>query len=212
MARPKESDREDIRSLVLEKAKKLFFELGYGKITIRKIAKEIGYTPGAIYLYFKNKDEILYELHNEGFRLMYMNKQQLDQESASAYDRLLNGALSYIDFALDNPELYELMFNMPEPFIYMQNRRKSQGGDGPSSEDYAMRSFESLRTAVAGCIRDGYLDDIDPDLAAFAFWSLVHGMVSLIIRKRLPYTQEPSAELAKQVIRYFMKGSGPGRT
>jgi AcrR family transcriptional regulator len=208
MARPKESEREDIRSLVLEKAKKLFFELGYSKITIRKIAEEIGYTPGAIYLYFKNKDEILYELHNEGFRLMYQNKQQLDLESANAYDRLLNGGLSYISFALENPELYELMFNMPEPFIYMQNRRISQGLDGPSSEDYAMRSFESLRNAVAGCIKDGVIGDIDPDLAAFAFWSLVHGMVSLIIRKRIPYTQEPSAELAKQVIRFFMKATG----
>ena len=61
MARPKESEREDIRALVLAKAKKLFLEEGYSNITMRRIAKEIGYTPGTIYLYFKNKEDLLLE-------------------------------------------------------------------------------------------------------------------------------------------------------
>lgn len=46
MDRPKESEREDIRALVLEKAKKLFLDIGYTKIIMRRVAKKIGYTPG----------------------------------------------------------------------------------------------------------------------------------------------------------------------
>ena len=68
MARPKKRDQKDVRALVLNTALRLFLKFGYRKVTMRKIAEEIGYTPGTIYLYFKNKAEILYELHNEGFK------------------------------------------------------------------------------------------------------------------------------------------------
>ena len=62
MARPRESERKDVRALVLAAAGKLFMKFGYRDVTMRRIANEIGYSPGTIYLYFKNKDEILYKI------------------------------------------------------------------------------------------------------------------------------------------------------
>ena len=126
MARPKESEREDVRALMLTKAKKLFLEEGYRHITMRRIAKEIGYTPGTIYLYFKNKEEILYELHNEGFKLLYQYKLNIQNTRGStALERLREGGKMYITFALENPDYYEVMFNMPEPRNHLERLRKA---------------------------------------------------------------------------------------
>ena len=205
MARPKESEREDIRALVLTKAKKLFLELGYRNITIRKIAGEIGYTPATIYLYFKNKDEILYELHNEGFKLLYQYKMKMAAENPeTAVERLHRGGRMYIDFALENPEYYELMFNMPEPRDFMQDQLSGAGPDR-GMVDYAMRSYDFLKEGVRQLMDEGYLQGIDPDTATFSFWATVHGIVTLIIRKRIPYPQAPGRDLAYASIDFFMQ-------
>jgi AcrR family transcriptional regulator len=206
MARPKESEREDIRALVLEKAKKLFLDVGYGKITMRRIAKEIGYTPGTIYLYFKNKEEILYELHNAGFKLLYQYKlNMLDSGVSNALERLREGGKTYVAFALENPEYYELMFNMPEPRDHLETLKKATDNvRGEGSIDYAMQSYAFLKQSIQACLDEGYLQEVDPDTATFAFWALAHGLVSLIIRKRIPYPQEASRELADAAIDLFM--------
>ena len=50
----------------------------------------------------------------------------------------------------------------------------------------------------------GYLPGVEADTAAFCFWSTVHGLVSLIIRKRIPYPQAASRELAYQAMDFFI--------
>ena len=205
MARPKESERKDIRTLVLAKAKKLFLEIGYSNITMRRIAEEVGCSPAAIYLYFKNKEEILYELHNEGFKLLYQYKlNMLDSGVSTAFERLAEGGKTYIAFALENPEYYELMFNMPEPRDYLEKLKKMSNNRGDASVDYAMRSYEFLKQSIQACIDEGYLQGVDADTATFAFWSLGHGLISLTIRNRVPFSQTPSQELAEVVIDFFM--------
>lgn len=198
MGRRKSTEREDIRSLVLEKAKSLFLKEGYANITIRKIARAIGYTPATIYLYFQSKDEILYELHNEGFKLLYQYKLKIGgTEPLDPMARLNKGGKIYIDFALENPDYYELMFNMPEPRNFMAKQKKG------AASDYAMRSYEFLKESVQLCKAAGYFKDVDVDTATFTCWSLVHGLVALIIRKRAPYPQAPTKQLAHEAIDFY---------
>ncbi|MCP4402104.1 MAG: TetR/AcrR family transcriptional regulator [bacterium] len=205
MARPKESERQDIRALVLHKAKKLFLQLGYHNITMRKIAEEIGYTPGTIYLYFTSKEEILYELHNEGFRLLYHYKMSmLDSGVSGALDRLTKGGKTYIAFALENPEYYEVMFNMPEPRDYMDGLVNEKHHRRDLSIDYAMRSYEFLKQGIQQCQEEGYLKGVDSDIATFLFWSTIHGIVSLTIRKRVPFSKPSTQELAEEAVVLFM--------
>ena len=206
MARPKESEREDVRTLVLAKAKELFLAEGYRQITMRRIAKEIGYTPGTIYLYFKNKEEILYELHNEGFKLLYQYKlNMLNSGVSTALERLREGGKMYISFALENPDYYEVMFNMPEPRDHLEKLRTAAIDDGDTPVDYAMQSYEFLKQSILACIEEGYLQEVDPDIATLTFWSFGHGLASLIIRKRIPYPQAASQELAEAAINFFMR-------
>ena len=205
MARPKDSERQDIRRMVLEKARKLFYEVGYGNITMRKIAKEVGCSPAAIYLYYQSREEILYELHNEGFRLLYQYKKNMAKKTSTALDRLREGGKTYVAFALENPEYYELMFNMPERRNFLKELKKAGTGHSAVPVDYAMRSCEFLKESILACREKGYLKGMDPDMATFIFWSQVHGQVSLIIRQRVPFPQTMSRELAEKAIDCFME-------
>src|SRR5438128_7946163 len=65
-----ERDREAVRRAILDAARDLFVTEGFQNVSIRKIAERIEYSPAAIYGYFPSKDDIFFELAEEGFRLL----------------------------------------------------------------------------------------------------------------------------------------------
>src|SRR4026209_700411 len=65
-----ERDREAVRRAILDAARELFVAEGFQNVSIRKIAERIEYSPAAIYGYFPSKDDIFFELAEEGFRLL----------------------------------------------------------------------------------------------------------------------------------------------
>jgi AcrR family transcriptional regulator len=170
----REKEKRVMRQTILETAMKLFLEEGFEKVTIRGIAEQIEYSPATIYLYFKNKNEIVFALRDEGFEKFY-KFQQTSLTVKDPLDRLRKHARAYVSFALENPEYYELMFMMRGP---------SKAGKTKAEEAIGMRSFDFLKKNIGDCMKAGYLKKADLDVAAFAFWSFTHGISSLIMRER----------------------------
>jgi AcrR family transcriptional regulator len=170
----RENDKQRMRKLILDTAMKLFLREGFERVTIRAIAQVIEYSPATIYLYFKDKNEILYALQTIGFEKLYQKQQEV-LPSKDPWKSLRLLARIYITFALKNPEYYDLMFIMRGPIKKMKEKKRWEEG---------MRSYELLKTNVAACMEAGYLTRADVDVATFAFWSLTHGIASLIIRER----------------------------
>jgi AcrR family transcriptional regulator len=77
IAERRESDKQRMRGRILEAAMKLFLKEGFERVTIRAIAKAIEYSPATIYLYFKDKNEILYALQTIGFEKLYKEQQDV---------------------------------------------------------------------------------------------------------------------------------------
>lgn len=170
----RQKQKKEMRGLILETAMKLFLKEGVEKVTIRRIAEKIEYSPAAIYLYFKNKNEIVFALHDEGFEKFYKHQQAV-LSIKDPWKRLKQHAKLYISFALEHPEYYELMFIMRGPAKEIKKKENWEIG---------MRSFEFLKQNIRECMEAGYLIEADLDVAAFAFWSFTHGIASLIIRDR----------------------------
>ncbi len=171
----KDREREEKKDLILDAAKRISIEEGFEKVSIRKIAEEIEYSPGTIYLYFKNRDEILFELHNIAFQKFY--KEQLKiSHITEPFEKLREHGRVYIKFGLDNPDLYELMFIVQAP-----------GNEIESSQSWneGMKTFDFLRSNVQECLDAGYFKGSDANTLSIAMWSLVHGIVSLYLRKRM---------------------------
>ena len=170
----KQQEKSKMRELIQKTAMNLFLEKGYENITIRHIAEKIEYSPATIYLYFKNKDEILYTLRREGFEELY-KRQKNSLKFNEPIKRLLKQGEAYISFALENPEYYDLMFMMRGPVNGIKEMNEM---------DIGLESYELLKNNVKECMESGLFSGTSIDVAAFSLWSYVHGIASLIIRDK----------------------------
>ncbi len=175
----REREREELREQILDVAMNILIKEGYDAVTIRRLADEIAYTPGALYSYFKDKDAIIFALVLRASRHLTTVFRAVESIS-SPLERLWAIGRAYIKFAMEHPEYYDLMFIMSTPIQKMSEAEYTEG--------YA--AFHILRSTVQECMQHGYLPRADDNAAAFAMWSFVHGSVSLLIRRRMTIISE----------------------
>ena len=170
----KEREREEMRKLILEAAQKLFLENGYEKVSIRNIADAIEYSPATIYLYYKDKNELLFALHQLGFSKMVQEFQPV-LTIPNPFGKLVEMGRLYIQFAVNNPELFDLMFIMTAP---MENLDKDDWVEGD-------QAFGLLMQVVQECMNAGIFEQRDVRVCSMMIWSGIHGYTALFLRKRL---------------------------
>ncbi|MGF7218463.1 AcrR family transcriptional regulator [Spirosoma lacussanchae] len=172
----KEREREEMRRLILEAAQKLFLANGYEKVSIRNIADEIEYSPATIYLYFKDKNELFFALHQQAFRKL-INEFAPIAHLQTPMDKLEEMGRLYIRFAFENPELFDLMFIMNAPMDAIECREDIW--------DDGHQAFQVLQNVVQECIDSGAIQHPDAERAGLMIWSTVHGLAALFLRKRM---------------------------
>lgn len=165
----KEREKEDLRKAILEAARTVFLEKGFDQTSIRSIAQKIEYSPTTIYLYFKDKNEILYALHRDGFQLLNTQMQPLGAVS-DPFERLKAMGRIYIRFAEEYPDYYDLMFTQKAPIDSLEDEENWQEGQN---------AFDGLKYTVKQCMEAGYLPFRDEEVGAFLIWSTMHGMCAL---------------------------------
>ena len=172
----KEKQKAELKHLILEASVKLFSEHGYDGFSMRKIADMIEYSPTTVYLYFKDKNEILFELHEIGFRKFEESNRDL-LTIKNPLLRLHKMGENYIKFGLENPDYYDLMFLLPAPmeFIDQVNNIEWGGGD---------KALTALKGLIQECIDKKLIKPGDVNAIAMGIWGMVHGLVSLKIRHR----------------------------
>lgn len=172
----KAREKEDLKALILSGAKKLFVEKGIEQTTIRNIADAIDYSVGTVYVYFKDKNAIFHALHTQGFVQLSSEFKVLSHVS-NPMERLRAMGKVYINFALQNPDMYDLMFNLKAPMEFLNDTKEEEWNEGKAT-------FDVLRTTVGHCMENGHFKGHDLEPTAFMIWSMVHGMCSLEISKR----------------------------
>jgi AcrR family transcriptional regulator len=183
----KQRDKEEMKRLILKCARELFLDEGFDKVTIRRIADKMEYSPTTIYLYFSDKDEILFALHKEGFELLY--KQQLSLfKLTDPLEKLRNHAMVYVNFARQNPEFYTLMFLQEGPARVIEKLE---------SWTEAEPCYDFLRQTVKQVLSQ-LSDESDPEVLTLIHWSFLHGLASLMAEKRLFNIPGESREILVQ--------------
>jgi AcrR family transcriptional regulator len=172
----KAREKENLKSLILQGAKKLFLEKGIEQTTIRNIADEIDYSVGTVYVYFKDKNAILHDLHTIGFQELGASFQELFTIE-DPMERIRKMGMYYIKFAIENSEMYDLMFNVKAPMEFIENSENEEWNEG-------IGTFDALKSTVAQCMDKGHFFGHSLEPLAFMIWSLVHGMCCLEIRQR----------------------------
>lgn len=172
----KEREKEELRTMILSAAKTLFLEKGVEKTSIRNIADKIEYSPGIIYHYFRDKNEIFHALHQGGF-IQLMQKMQVLSSVRHPMERLKAMGSIYVNFALENPDMYDLMFIKEAPMDHVFDNEHDHWKEGGGT-------FDHLRSTIKECMEMGFFKSHDLEPLSYMIWSMVHGLVSLSIRKR----------------------------
>lgn len=148
---------------------------GTEKLSLRALAREAGVSPTAPYRHFPSKQSLLAALAEEGFHEL---RARFDAVAAAPHpdleQRLLALGVAYVEFALEHPTTYELMFG------------RVLGDFSP---------FRSLQEAGEGCylvlyriLAEGLSPDASPPLSATRLggvvWAAVHGVASLLLYHR----------------------------
>ena len=177
----KEREKQELKDLILKEAKAVFLEEGYEKTSIRKIADRIEYSPTTIYLYFKDKSELLLELHKQSFH-QFFNVLSSVITISDPFERLVQTGKRYIEYGIKNPEEYELKFQLKAPLAALECKNEIWS-DGQQAICF-------VQSIVDNCIEAGYFSkSMDSQSMSIMLWAEVHGLVTLYNSNRLDMFQ-----------------------
>ncbi|MCB0667116.1 MAG: TetR/AcrR family transcriptional regulator [Saprospiraceae bacterium] len=185
IAERREREKQELREKILDKARDILIRDGQDNLSIRNIASAAEYSPATIYLYFKDKDEIVYELMEMGFALMVKDLEPAFAEP-DPVERIRIIGQGYVAFGLKNPEWYEIMFNAPQPIQHLE-KCQAEWGHGISLFEFLVETCQLVIDQ-----RRTYVDEAR--LFALHLWSAVHGLVNLAQSQRLEMVEQNGGE------------------
>lgn len=166
--------KENLRQVILDAARELFAREGYQNVSMRKIADKIEYSPTTIYLYFKDKTELLTEICEETFEKLIQTQEKIVKQGSDPFVSLRKGMRAYVDFGLKHPNHYEVSLMMPIMNYLGQEVHPYEGSMG-------QKAFEYLREAVIAAMESKQIKKGDVDLISQSLWAAIHGVTSLLI-------------------------------
>ena len=170
----REREKEELKQLIMGTAAELFRERGYEKTSMRAIAEAIEYSPGTIYLYFKDKDELLYEVSVRAFNLFFQYFSRV-RGIEDPLERLFKLGEAYITFAVEQQAYYDLMFIMSDPIRNLDTEDWKEGE----------KNHQVLTDILRDCQEAGHFTDYEIDPLSMMIWSQVHGISSLYVKDRM---------------------------
>lgn len=172
-----------MRERILDAASEIYLEHGLRALTMRRVATHVGVSATAIYRHFESKEDLLLGLVDQGFRL-FGDRLYRALEAATPVARLAATGQRYIDFALQHPGYYGLIFVTPQ---FWSNEELP-----PAVRKRSHATFRFLVDRVQECMDAGWLArDQDAERTAHTIWALTHGLVTLhLARKREETEQE----------------------
>ncbi len=195
MARRSDHSREEIKEFALAATEKIVAERGFAALSARKIATEIGYTVGTLYLVFQNLDDLIMQVNNRTLTKLEANLRQILKNNLPR-ENLHKLGSTYYEFATKNQNLWSLIFE------------HHVAGGGDITDDLANRItmlFSLIETELNNL--DELNDKTSIHRAALALWSSVHGITILAVSDKLFMAKDVTPpELIERLIDNFLIG------
>ena len=182
--------------LILQAAATVFGELGYEAATTNAIAARAGISPGSLYQFFANKDEVGRALA-ETYAGRLAEVDLLDDLSTETLDEALSNALARIvDFNVEHPGFKALFARTDMP---------------PSMRDAVAPAHDAIQTRVRDAMRAIFpgADDRRTATMATVILSMVKGLMPLIVAESDPEQRRLLvAELHRGILAYVNSARG----
>ena len=166
-----------LRDDILTAALRLIERNGPAGFTMREVAAELGYSATAIYQHFASKEDLLLALKLQAGDLLAEEMEGARREPT--LEAQLHGmAHRYLEFGLQNPAYYRLIFQDTLPDLQLSTEH----------HDRMRRAWSIVRETLAAWIEARGVLGIAADDEANITWAIVHGITSLALSNRLPYS------------------------
>lgn len=176
--------QEEIRNIILEAARDIITHEGMKGLSIRKITNAIEYSPAIIYHYFKDKNEIVETIMEEGYKRILNSLKMVNRNEKQPENEIKEMYFNYIKAALDNQDEYMAIMLNDDPII---KQRTAILKKGISESSMTMRLLcDTLKSGID----QGRFAACDVELTAQIMWTSAFGLIiKLIIEKNIPEQQ-----------------------
>lgn len=168
MARRNEHSLEEIRAMVLDAAKTIIVNDGYSTLTVRKIAKEMGYTVGSVYMVFAGMTDLVTHIKADTVDDLIAQLQQLPECAPERH--IEEWAKTYLQFAVRNFNRWSMIF-VHDAAISEGCQQQINRISSPVEAQFAL--------LAPNCSTQ------QSRQAARALWSGIHGICSLSLSNEL---------------------------
>ena len=184
--RARRGEGAQLRPTILDAAERLLIDArDADAVSMRAIAEAVGVTPGALYLHFPDKTQLILAVCERSFAAFDEEVEAAGDSTDDPVESLRRRARAYVQFGLDNPEQYRILF---------MGKASGVGDTIDLATMPGSQAFQHLVDAVGRAIDTGELrSDLDPFLVATGLWAAAHGMTSLLIS--LPNFPWPDVDL-----------------
>ena len=154
------------REMILARAKQHLVAAGSESFSLRQLAADLGYSAGALYLYFPDKGALLDALVDHAFVQLSAALGAVEP-SRSPVEVLERTLEAYIRWGLAHPDEYR--------FAFIRPRRTTAGTFKPH------QAFDRMRELVGACRKLRGFQNIDVETTSQILWTAAHGLTAALI-------------------------------
>jgi AcrR family transcriptional regulator len=184
------------RERIAAAARRLLDEEGAEAVTMRRVGEIVGITPMAIYRHFPDREGLLNAVADQGFEELAAQLKDM-RFSGDMEERLTKMGETYLDHALENPRLFELMFLKPREGA-RRYPRDFKAGRSPT----ANMMVDLLKEGMAS----GYFREDDAWEIVFEMGALSHGIIMLYLGGRMNMSKAGFRALYQRSFRRYLHG------
>jgi AcrR family transcriptional regulator len=200
----RKKEKENRKNSILKAARKLFFERGFKSVTVDLIAAKAEVSKGSIYLYFDSKEEIYTQILISANIERHKEIENFARQEGTASELLLKYAKVYVDFFLENNELFRILMTF---MLHSENMNLTE----EQNTQLIHTTNENIRT-ISEILQKGvdageFSGQIDIRQGQNAIWGLLNGIISLYIYSGAPEKRSERIHTTiQESLKVFIKG------
>ncbi|MCK5598366.1 TetR/AcrR family transcriptional regulator [bacterium] len=194
----KERQKEQLRKEIIQAAISMLLKDGYEKLSMRRLAERIEYSPTTIYHYFRDKADLVFNVIEFAFSIFVERFAKINLlEDKDPREMLRIGLRTYIETALEYPKVYKVM-------LLIDYNMKTEVCQGLQKGTMSEKAFAFLHNSIRECVKENDFSEEEIAMNSQTIWAAIHGLSSLLITQPC-FPWAPKDKLIDHTIDTLMK-------
>jgi AcrR family transcriptional regulator len=176
----RERERVQRWESILDAAERVFFSKGVREATMDEVAEAAELSKGTIYLYFKSKQEIYYNINHRALLILRKMFEQVMDLPVPGAEKIREIGRAYYRFSQEYPDYFEAMMHFEAEVL----KAEDAGSIGIECHEAGMEVLGLVAESIRQGIADGSLrSDLDPMKTSILLWAQTDGVIRIVARK-----------------------------